>query len=84
MEEVKIVPKVTWKREEGGGAVPYMYECIDSKKNLWKWRRYNISNVYVSDGGSGFSKGYKSWIAATNAGYIPVDPKKICSDFSRT
>ncbi len=60
--------KVTWKREEGGTAVPYMFE---EKNGRWAWYRFNNSKVHApSDFGS---VGYKSFLMALKAGYKAVE-----------
>jgi hypothetical protein len=68
--------KVTWKKDSSNNtSVPYMYECIDINKNLWGWRRYNVSNCYVADKGKGdahFSLGYLSFLKAIKLGYLVI------------
>lgn len=61
-------PKVRWQREsENGTAVPYMFEKHGDSP--WRWYRYNRSRMYKGDKDY-LSKGYASFIAAKNAGYI--------------
>lgn len=58
--------KVRWQREDGGAAVPYMFEQL--KSGAWKWVRYTNSRMSQPD--KGMSKGYASWLYAIKAGYI--------------
>lgn len=57
--------KVTWKREENGSAVPYMFECHNDR---WMWVRYNRSHVAIPDPDS-YSKGYMSFLNAKKHNY---------------